>query len=84
MKQKDIKINLNEYKLKVVKSPKRDESFLMKSAWFIGTTVGWIHQVIITVWFKILFAIAAAYFLMHWTGISVGIFHNGGLLFRIK
>lgn len=84
MKQKEIKINLNEFNLKVVKSPKADESFLMKSAWFIGTTASRIHQVIITDWFKILFAVAAAYLIMHWTGISVGIFHNDGLLFRIK
>jgi len=84
MKQKDIKINLNELNLKVVKSPKTDESFLMKSAWFIGTTAGIVHQVIITSWFKILFAITAAWLLMHWTGISIGIFHNNELLFRIK
>jgi hypothetical protein len=84
MKQKEIKINLNEFNLKVVKSPKTDESFLMKSAWFIGKTAARIHQVIITVWFKILFAITAAWLLMHWTGISIGVFLNDGLLFRIK
>ena len=84
MKQKEIKINLNEFNLKVEKSPRKDESLLMRSAWFIGTAAGWIHRIVTMTWFKIIFAIAAVYILMHLTGISVGIFHNDGLLFRIK
>jgi len=84
MKQKDIKINLNEYKLKVVKSPKRDESFLMKTAYFIGYSAYYVHEFLVSIWFKIIVVLAAIYGLMRLTRISIEIVRAGEVLLIIK
>jgi hypothetical protein len=61
-----------------------DNSPLMRSARFIGSAAGWIHRIFTWMWFKTILAVAALYLLMRWTGISVSVFHNMNLLFRIN
>ena len=60
-----------------------DNSFLGRSARFIGTAAGWIHRIITSVWVLIPLAIALLYLLMRWTGLSLEIRRAGELLFGI-
>lgn len=81
---KDAKINLNYLKMRVVKSPKTNESFLMRSAYCIGYSAYYVHEVLISIWFKTIAALAAVYGIMRFIGISIEIIRNGDLLLRIR
>ena len=61
-----------------------DNSWLMRSARFIGSAAGRIHRIWTIVWMKLTLIITAVYMLMHWAGISIGVFHDLDLLFTIK
>lgn len=60
-----------------------DNSFLGRSARFIGTTAGWIHRIFSSAWVLIPLAIALLYLLIRWTGLSLEIRRAGELLFGI-
>ncbi len=60
-----------------------DNSFLGRSARFIGTTAGWIHRIFSSAWALIPLTIALLYLLMRWTGLSLEIRRAGELLFGI-
>lgn len=62
----------------------QDNSRLMRSARFIGTSASRVHRVIATKWVKVILVLAAIYLLMHWTGISISVFHDLDLIFSIK
>ncbi|MBN2864136.1 MAG: hypothetical protein JXN62_13295 [Bacteroidales bacterium] len=62
---------------------KVDNRLIMRSARFIGRTAYRIKQVICSTWFIVIFAIAAIYLVLHWTGISIGIMRHGEVLVRI-
>lgn len=70
--------------LKVERYTPGEDSFLMRSARFIGRTAWRIHQVIVNPLFIIVTAIAVAYCLMHLAGISVEIHRAGDALLRIR
>lgn len=61
-----------------------DNSWLMRSARFIGTIAGMIHRILTAKWINVLLILAAIYLLMHWTGVLIGVFHDLDLLFSIK
>lgn len=75
---------INNYSMRVVKSPRTNDSILMKSAWFIGTAASRIHQIIIRRWFRVLFAVAVVYVLMRLAGISLTIALKGHVLLTIR
>jgi hypothetical protein len=60
-----------------------DNSFLGRSARFIGSAAGRINRIFSSVWVLIPLAIALLYLLMRWTGLSLEIRRAGELLFRI-
>ena len=60
-----------------------DNSFLGRSARFIGSAAGWIHRIFSSAWVLIPLAIALLYLLIRWTGIALEIHRAGELLFRI-
>jgi hypothetical protein len=70
--------------MRVVKSPNTNDSFLIRSAYFIGSAASRIHQVMTTRWFRLLVALAVAYGIMHLAGISVEIHTTDNLLLRIR
>ena len=94
MKNKDAEdltglypVRIKKFKLmnmKVEKYTPGEDSFLMRSACFIGTTGSRIHQIIVHRMFLTAVAIAVIYVLMHLTGISVEIDRAGNLLLNLK
>jgi len=70
--------------LKVERYIPGEDSFLMRSARFIGTTGSRIHRIIVNRMFLTAVAIAVIYCLMHLAGISVEIHRAGNLLLKLK
>jgi len=62
----------------------QDNSWLMRSASFIGASASRIHRILAAKWIKAFLILAAIYLLMHWTGISIGVFHDMDILLTIK
>lgn len=61
-----------------------DNSFLNRSARFIGATAGLIQRIFCSVWVLIPLAIAALYLLMHLAGISVVIAREADTLITVR
>jgi hypothetical protein len=76
--------NIKLMNLKLEKYNPGEDSFLMRSARFIGTTAWRIHKVIANPLVIIVTAIAIAYCLMHLAGISVEIHRSGSVLLTIR
>ena len=77
-------VNDKRRNLKVERYTPGEDSFLMRSARFTGTTASGIHQIVVHPLFFILASIAVIYGLMHLAGISVEIHSAGGVLLRIR
>lgn len=70
--------------LRVVKSPRVKEPFYMKTAYAIGYIAYYVHEVIISIWFRLLVTIVILYLLMHFTGISLTVARHGEVLFTLR
>jgi len=77
-------VNDKSRNLKVERYTPGEDSFLMRSACFIGTAGSRIHRIIVHRIFLTAGAIAVIYGLMHLKGISVEINRAGVLLLRIR
>jgi hypothetical protein len=77
-----IRVDLGN--LRIVKSPRTDETLLMRTAYFIGRTAWNIHQIILNLWFRIVLGIAGFYLIMHVFEISVTIASGPGTIIKIS
>ena len=70
--------------MRVVKSPRTGKPFYLKVAYFIGYTAYYVHEFLISAWFKIIVTLAVLYGIMKLTRISIEIVRAGDVLLRIK
>jgi type VI protein secretion system component VasF len=61
-----------------------DNSFIGRSARFIGSAASRIHRIFSSVWVLVPLALALLYLLMHFSGISVQIAKGGNTLMTIR
>jgi hypothetical protein len=70
--------------MRVVKSPRTQQPSYLKVAYCIGYTAYYVHEFLISIWFKILVALAATYGIIRLTGISIEIIQAGSVLLNIR
>ena len=70
--------------MRVVKSPRTEKPFYLKVAYFIGYTAYYVREVFISVWFRIIVALAVLYGIMKLARVSIEIVRAGDVLPRIK
>ena len=61
-----------------------DNSFIGRSARFIGSAASRIHRIFSSAWVLVPLALALLYLLMHFSGISVGIAKEGDTIITIR
>ena len=63
---------------------KSDNSFIGRSARFIGSAASRIHRIFSSAWVLVPLALALLYLLMHFAGFSVGIAKGGHTIITIR